>query len=988
MKNSLLLLFVILCSILRAQESTYFQQTVNYEIDVSLNDKQHELHGFEKIEYINNSSDTLKKIYFHLWPNAYKNNKTALGKQLIEERNLDYYYANDSLRGYIDSIDFKINGEPAKWKLTEENIDIAILYLNDPLLPNESITISTPFKVKIPSSEFSRLGHSGQQYQITQWYPKPAVYDKNGWNPMPYLNQGEFYSEFGSFKVSITLPENYVVGATGELQTKHEIDWIEKKAISIKDAKNLNISSNEFPKSSSKTKTIFFKQDRVHDFAWFADKRYNILADTIVLPNKPEPIQQYVLFTNKYSKAYSDALDYSKKAIKFYSKHIGTYPYNVVTVVEGALSAGAGMEYPTITIIGNESGFALESVIAHEVGHNWFYGIFGTNERKNPWLDEGFNTFFQYWYISEYYPEKKLLGPLANSAFARFFDLDEQEYKTENELLYLYMARQDLDQPISDSSSYFSRLNYGAIVYSKAAMAFDYMRGYLGDRLFQWSLNEYFKRWAFKHPDENDLKEIFEQAAGKDLSWFFDDIIGSDKKLDYQLIGAEHCTYVYTATVRNTGDIIAPYSITGVKDGNPVLTEWFEGHKGTKTIQIHLEEYDEVVINYHQNMPEINRRNNRVKTKGLFKRIEPLKLQFLNSLENSNKTQIFWTPTLQFNNYDKVLIGASFYNGTLVRKNFDYRIGPDYSTGTGKITGLANMAYSWYPRKGIINRIKLGIYGHRYHYDEDLEFRRLSPSLNITFEKPYPRSETTMKFRVRGVLVDRETADVLTEDINPLSLSNASYNVLDTRFHIENVNLLKPYNITVDFQYASEFSKIQAEADFRFITPLKKRLQLRFFGGVFLDRDEALQTNYYSFGLSGTQDYLFDLYLLGRSDQEGIFSRQFFTTDGGFKGFTNIFANGWMATTNAIIPFWQYAGVFMDMGLYSNARNFTIESPNFYWMTGLQLGIIPDFFEIYFPIADKQDFMFDRDGGYFEQIRFVLNLDGDAVINRLKRGFY
>ncbi len=987
MKNSLLLLFVIICAKLSAQDSSYFQQAVNYEIDVTLNDTKHELYGFERVEYINNSPDTLRKIYFHLWPNAYKNNNTALGKQLIEERNLDYYYAHDSSRGYIDSLNFEINDEAAKWYLTD-NIDIAVLELNEPLLPTRSIIISTPFKVKIPSAEFSRLGHAGQQYQITQWYPKPAVYDNKGWHPMPYLNQGEFYSEFGNFKVSITLPENYVVGATGDLQTESEIDWIAKKAISPKQAKNLNRDLNDFPKSSSKTKTIVFKQDRVHDFAWFADKRYNILADTIHLPNKEEPIQQYVLFTNQFKDGYSDALTYTANGIKFYSKHIGNYPYNIVTVVEGALSAGAGMEYPTITIIGGMGGFPLEETIVHEIGHNWFYGIFGSNERKSPWLDEGFNTFFQYWYISEYYPNKKLLGRASNSVFAKFFDIDKQEYKTQNELLYLYMARQGLDQPIGDSADYFSRLNYGAIAYGKAAMAFDYLRGYLGDRLFKWSLEEYYKRWAFKHPDENSLRDIFEQAAGKDLSWFFDDIINSSKKLDYQLVTVEHCSYIYTATVRNSGDIIAPYSITGIKDGEPVLTEWFDGHEGTKTIQIHLEEYDEVVLNYYQNMPEINRRNNRVRTKGLFKRVEPLKIQFFNSLENPSKTQIFWTPTLQFNNYDKVLIGASFYNGTVVRKNFDYRIGPDYSTGTSTITGLANMSYSWYPLSGIFNRIKLGVYGHRYHYDEGLEFRRFSPSLNITFRKPYPRSETTTTFRLRGVVVDRETADVLTDDINPLSLSNASYNILDARFEMDNVNLLTPYKLSVDFQYANDFSKIQAEADFRFITPLKKRLQLRFFGGVFLNRSDALKTNYYSFGLSGTQDYLFDLYLLGRSDQEGIFSRQFFTTDGGFKGFTNIYANGWMATTNAIIPFWQYAGVFMDMGLYSNARNFTIESPDFYWMTGLQLGIVPDFIEIYFPIADKQDFMFDREGGYFEQIRFVLNLDGDAVINRLKRGFY
>ena len=189
----------------------YWQQEVNYTINVELDDQSHELLGDISFEYINHSPDTLKELYIHLWPNAYSNGKTALAGQLSDDWRNKLNNESSRDRGYIDSLSFHFDGQAISHTFYNGHIDIALIKLLNPLLPETSIIVSTPFRVQIPSGLISRLGHIGQSYQITQWYPKPAVYDKNGWNPIPYLNQGEFYSEFGSFDVSITLPDNYVV---------------------------------------------------------------------------------------------------------------------------------------------------------------------------------------------------------------------------------------------------------------------------------------------------------------------------------------------------------------------------------------------------------------------------------------------------------------------------------------------------------------------------------------------------------------------------------------------------------------------------------------------------------------------------------------------------------------------------------------------------------------------------------------------------------
>ncbi|MGD1846182.1 MAG: M1 family metallopeptidase [Salibacteraceae bacterium] len=406
-----LLSFILLSSAFFVSGQSYFQQEVDYVIEVSLNDETHTLDGKLTLTYTNNSPNTLNEIYFHLWPNAYKNTETALAKQFLENGEIDFHYATESARGFITNLDFKSKGVALKLEPDPKHIDIARLVLNSPLRPGESITMNTPFMVKIPDGQFSRLGHEEQAYQVTQWYPKPAVYDKDGWHAMPYLNQGEFYSEFGSFDVTITLPKNYVVGATGDLQTKSEIEWMNKRALLTSRTKEFDLNDLSFPESSKEQKTIRFTQKNVHDFAWFADKRFHVLKDTIKLPHSGREVTTWALFTNLEANLWTRANEYINNGIYYYSLWNGDYPYNQMTAVESALSAGAGMEYPNITVIGESTTpFFLEVVIVHEVGHNWFYGILGSNERDHPWMDEGINTYNEIRYIELKHPNSGLLG--------------------------------------------------------------------------------------------------------------------------------------------------------------------------------------------------------------------------------------------------------------------------------------------------------------------------------------------------------------------------------------------------------------------------------------------------------------------------------------------------------------------------------------------------------------------------------------------------
>ena len=488
MKKLLLItVLLILTQTLVAQEKNYWQQQVDVQIKATLNDLDHTIDADINMRYQNNSPDTLHYIWIHLWPNAYKNDRTALSDQLLENGSTDFYFSNESNRGYINRLNFTIDDEIAKTEDHPQHQDIIRLLLSKPLAPGAAIQIKTPFHVKLPYN-YSRGGHIGQSYQATQWFPKPAVYDKKGWHPMPYLDQGEFYSEFGDYNVTLTLPQSYVVAATG-LQTNETF--------------------------TDTLKTLSFSQTNVHDFAWFADKNFRVQQDTLQLNGKQ--VQLYAYHFESSTKNWKNSLAFIKSAIRTKSSWLGEYPYPVVSVVERAENNGGGMEYPTITLISNTPDEKmLDYLINHEVGHNWFYGILASNERMHPWMDEGMNSYYDKKYSLLHYGHTSIdLVPSKKDFLSKRSPDDIQQ------LILASITAVKKDQPIETASEKFSVLNYNMIAYEKAAQWMMELEKEIGSAVFDSVMKTYYEHWKFKHPYPEDFKTVAEQVSGKDLSPVF-----------------------------------------------------------------------------------------------------------------------------------------------------------------------------------------------------------------------------------------------------------------------------------------------------------------------------------------------------------------------------------------------------------------------------------------------------------------------------------
>ena len=523
----LVTVFISIFISFQLQAQNYWQQHLRYTIKAELNDKEKSITGYETIVYKNNSPSTLDFIWFHIWPNAYKNVSTALMQQIKNDKEHSKKMKTYGT-GYIEGLSFKVNDQPAKTEphSNPQYIDIIKLLLNKPLLPGDSVTISTPFKVMLPPY-FSRSGYADGEFMACQWYPKPAVFDKNGWHEFPYLDMGEFYSEYADYSVSITLPSDYVVSATGALQTKEELSAY--KLLGSKNNADRKKKPALYVPANNQKKTLSYYAEQVPDFAWFADKNFVIQYDTIQLPGG-KVIDAFSYFHNKKNTIWYNSIDYIEDAVRRYSSWIGEYAYPVVQVVEGPENnSSGGMEYPMVTLITSPDAKVerLDAVIAHEVGHNWFMSMLGSNERKHTWMDEGLNTYFQFRYEAEKYRTNSIFGD-AIPAEVKKLPTDlflETVYNVINKNIPMQSA---MDIP---ANQFPSSEEYGLVSYVKTALWLYMLESTVGWDKMQLAFNNYFNKWKFKHPQPGDLKAAFEEAIRGNLDQFFS-LIKKEGKFD------------------------------------------------------------------------------------------------------------------------------------------------------------------------------------------------------------------------------------------------------------------------------------------------------------------------------------------------------------------------------------------------------------------------------------------------------------------------
>ncbi len=958
----------------KALSQVYFQQEINYLIHVSLNDQLHELHAFEVLEYINHSPDTLHFLYFHLWPNAYSNNNTPLARELFQLYGKKRLFNDPLLRGFIDSLDFEVNNKQVYWELLPDQPDICRIHLEAPLISGDSIRITTPFRVKIPKGVTSRLGHVGESYQISQWYPKPAVYDREGWHIMSYLDQGEYFSEFGRFDVRITLPDNYIVGASGTLQNDHEIKMLDKLSTDTSWINTANDVDANFPVSSKQSKTLRYTADKIHDFAWFADKRFHVLKGSVQLPNSGREVTTVVLFTNEQSDLWKNALQYTNNAIYWFSDKIGDYPYQWFTSVQSALTAGDGMEYPGITVISEvKDAYSLDEVIAHEICHNWFYSAIGSDERRYPFMDEGIVSSYTDQYLSDKYPGKKLWEAYGiNKKLAKFIEIDNMPIQRKQELEWLVQTRKNLEQPINLPATDYSELNYILILYDKATIAFSYLRAYLGNSLFDSAMQEYFQQWKFRHPQPEDLREIFETQSGVDLTWFFTDLLGTTKRLDYKMVRIQD----QQVLIQNEGELVSPLLIAGLRRDSILFEKWVDGFEGKKWINLPFGDYSEIVIDPGHVTPEIFRINNNIKRTGIFPKADTLQTHLLFTVDDPEKRTLIFMPAINWTKENGFMLGMAFHNGFIIPKPLEYFVMPFYAFGNSDLAGFGRIAYNITPYEKFIRLTTISLEATQFGAPGYQNYHKLKAGMEINFRnESMPQS---LNQRLTGNYI-------LTSNLFQIELQEkakmSSY--LQFGYLLEKTSQINPFSLLTSFESGKTYQKTSVQINYRLSYWGKNNgLDLRFYTGRMLKADPEIP--FYGFsasGRGGREQYFYQGTYPNRFGEfpESFFSRQMTLSEGGLVSWVtaSLGYSKWLfslslssnlpgkAARFPVKPFFNI--ILNDHGVSA------IQDSPFFYEAGLKTGIW-NFFEIYVPLLVSKNI--DLVNGTFKnRIRFVFSLD-------------
>jgi hypothetical protein len=598
--STLLILFISQTSI---AQRDYWQQRVEYVMDVKVDVSRHQVVGNQQLIYHNNSSDTLTKVYYHLYFNAFQP-----GSMMdVRSRNLPdpdgrvmdrISKLKDDEIGYHHIISLKQDGKSVNYEI---NGTVMEVILAKPILPKSKTVFEMNFESQIPNQirRSGRNNKEGISYSMTQWYPKIAEYDLQGWHAYPYVAR-EFHSPWGDFDVKITIDPKFVIGGTGKLQNPEQIGH----GYSVSDVK----------KSSGNLTWHFIAKD-VIDFAWAADPDYT--HDKIKVPNGPE-LHFFYQKNEKTNETWKKMEEYAVKVFQYLNEHFGKYPFDTYSIIQGG---DGGMEYPMCTLILGEGSLAgVSGTMAHEVAHSWYQMTLATNESLYAWMDEGFTDF------------------ASNEAMATILGEVDPPHQG-SYIAYFRLVSSGLQEPANQHSDHFNTNRaYGTMAYSMGAVFLEQLKYLIGDENFYRGMKRYYNTWKMKHPEPNDFIRIMEKTSGLQLHWYLRYWINTTKGIDYAIGNIIEKDGGILVDLNRVGEFPMPIDLVATyKDGSKelfyislnelmgnkpseslsqkrnILEQWpWVNPSYTLKINKKISEIESIEIDPSQRMADINRKNNKV----------------------------------------------------------------------------------------------------------------------------------------------------------------------------------------------------------------------------------------------------------------------------------------------------------------------------------------------------------------------------------------
>ncbi len=941
----------------------YSQIKSEIKIDATLNPDKNTITISQKINIKNTSDTSLNFIYLNDWSHAYSGVETPLSKRFTDEFKRKFYLKSKDKLGFTKDLTISNSDKILLWNRLENQSDIVKLNLEESLSPNDSIVLDLKYTVKIPEDNFTGYGYTSQnEFILRYWYIVPSLFAENKWITDSHYALDDMSLNKISYTINWTYPGNYtLIGSLNEKETITDNSTQSKHSL-FQGKSQTDLQYHFYLKNK-------FKSFKVQNQTIATDVFHNEL-DSLIPQKSIDKIISFIEGETTTKNTPEKII--ASKSIYNRNPYYGTNLLSQVTQFVSQLTKIKFVEES----LGNE---LLNELIFFKIySLNYLNEIIPVNKRKDAWIIEGLQIYLTIKYLDTYYPNQKIvdklpiIGGLGSKSFQKFIafllpnELLDMEFKEQFLFLNEFALRGNINQEASLAKDKLIKFNEDSVNPSYVGVGFSYLEQYIGEEKLKLAINNFISKKEFK--TANDLNESIQEATDKDVSWFFDDYLGSRIPVDYKISKVSYSKDSIFAKIKNKPKKSIPYQVALVKGDSVLKSIWVEPKENkSSTIRLKNENADYLAINPYQTIPEINRKNNwyYIKKK---RKMKPFRFPVLGDKESELHNDVFWSPIINFKNiYEGLSVGMRMHNIGFKPKLNIIDVSPTYGFGTNSLIGGGSFSKLKYFYNKKLYLISYGLGVRSSYFDTNSRYNSLNLNYRFFFRPENIRLNQGSFLSFDFVNISRSYGDnVIRQD------EEVDYAIFNVRYRFLNEHIVRYMDFDADLQVGSSFGKLNITADRRILFNDSRLLSLRLYAGSFLWKNT--DSDFFDYSINRPKDYLFRYRYYGYSEKTGIESQEFVLNEGGFKSdFENPYVSNFLITSNVSYSLWKWLEVYGDFGYIKNFNGNGL----FVHDSGIRFNFLPDYFELFFPIhssASNQSWEFLKPN-YHEKIRFTIIID-------------
>ncbi len=910
-------------------------------ISASYNPETHQLLVQQELTYVNQSSDTLNKIVLYDWNHAYSDKNSELGKRFSDEFVRRFHFAPKKELGFtqINAVQ-TASGQNLSWNRLPEGIELLEVNLITRLHPGASTVVKMQYVLQFPYEEFTHYGwNSKDDLAVWDCFLSPAQYENHQFIAYTNANLDDAALATCSYALAIQVPENYsVVSNLDELKT--------------------TTTSAQF--SGTNRKQLSLSIQKKSTFTVHNHQGLTVLTN---IKNNPK-------LATQQAAAIAQIMGYVQE-------RIGNYPFKTITVTQADYDRnpfyGLNQLPSFISPFSAEVLFELQFLKTYT--NNFLRSSLQLDFREDHWVVDAIQLYTMMNYMTRYHPEVKMMGNLNRFAVLRSYRLINMDFNEQYAYYFLIMARLNLDQSLGDSKDVYLRFNEKIAMKYKAGLALKYLDSYTNYLTVSPSIQSFYSKATQQYCHASDFEQLLRAQSAQNLDWFFNSLINSNQSIDYRFSKSKKKADTLELTLQNKTGTAAPIPVYGLKNKKVVYYEWFQTAASDTTFTVPRSLADTWVINYKNEVPEFNTRNNWLKTQSLLGTNRPFKFTLMKDIEDPKYNQLLFVPTVEFNLYDGLAPGLRLHNKTVLAKPIVFDVNPMYATLKKTVIGHFSVMVNEFQKNGNPFQTIYGMSGAYFHYAPDASYSKLNPFVTFYFREPDLRDNHRKMFTLRYNKVHKEVSSYV---FNPIQ----NYEIYSLKY----VDVKSEINHTLQFSsgahLSNEIGKLSTEIQYREMYAHNRQIKFRWFTGAFLFNKNP--TNYFDFGLSNPNDYLFEYDFFGRSETGGLFSQQYFMADGGFKSKIAPFSSRrWMSTVNVSATIWNWIEYYHDFGVLENNQS----KMDVVYDGGISLSLVPDYFELFLPVYSSNGWDINSPQ-YAQNIRFTFTFTPKILFSLFTRKWF